>query len=56
MCGKAAVWILTEAEGPEASIPLESIDCVLSLLEVYGKVLDDEDNNQGVSLRRISIH
>ena len=39
------VWILTEAEGLEASMPLESIDCVLSLREVYDKVLDDVDNN-----------
>jgi Uma2 family endonuclease len=34
------VWILTEAEGLEASVELESIDCVLSLREVYDKVLD----------------
>ena len=39
------VWILTEAVGLEASVPLESIDCVLSLREVYDKVLDDTDNN-----------
>jgi Uma2 family endonuclease len=39
------VWILTEAVGLEASVPLESIDCVLSLREVYDKVLDDADNN-----------
>jgi Uma2 family endonuclease len=39
------VWILTEAVGLEASVPLESIDCVLSLREVYDKVLDDVDNN-----------
>jgi Uma2 family endonuclease len=41
------VWILTEAVGLEASVPLESIDCVLSLREVYDKVLDDADNIQG---------
>ena len=35
------VWILSEALGIEASVPLESIDCVLSLCEVYDKVLDD---------------
>jgi Uma2 family endonuclease len=39
------VWILSEAVGLEASVPLESIDCVLSLSEVYDKVLDDVDNN-----------
>ena len=39
------VWILTEAVGPEASMSLESIDCVLSLREVYDKVLDDAANN-----------
>jgi len=32
-------WILTEAVGLEADVPLESIDCVLSLREVYDKVL-----------------
>jgi Uma2 family endonuclease len=37
------VWILTEAVGLEVSVPLESIDCILSLreVEVYDKVLDD---------------
>ena len=39
------VWILSEAAGLEASVPLESIDCALSLREVYDKVLDDMDNN-----------
>ncbi len=39
------VWILTEAVGLEASVPLESIDCVLSLGEVYDKVMDDVANN-----------
>ena len=39
------VWILSEAVGLEASVPLESIDCILSLSEVYDKVLDDGDNN-----------
>jgi Uma2 family endonuclease len=39
------VWILTEALGLEASMPLESIDCVLSLHEVYDKVLDAVGNN-----------
>lgn len=34
------VWILTEAVGLDAAMPLESIDCVLSLREVYDKVLD----------------
>ena len=35
------VWILTEAVGFEASVQLESIGCVLSLSEVYDKVLED---------------
>ena len=39
------VWILTEAVALEASVPLESIDCVLSLREVYDKVLDEADNS-----------
>ena len=43
------VWILTEAVGLEASMPLESIGCVLSLREVYDKVLDDADNNNEVA-------
>ena len=38
------VWILSEALGLEASMSLESIDCLLSLREVYDKVLDDDDN------------
>ncbi len=39
------VWILSEAVGLDAAVSLESIDCVLSLSEVYDKVLDDSDNN-----------
>ena len=35
------VWILSEAVGLEAFVSLESIDCVLSLREVYDKVVDD---------------
>ncbi len=35
------VWVLSEAVGLEAVVPLDSIDCVLSLREVYDKVLDD---------------
>ncbi len=42
------VWILTEAAGLDASVPLESIDCVLSLREVYDKVLDDVNNQEAV--------
>ena len=38
------VWILSEAVGLEASMSLESIECLLSLREVYDKVLDDDDN------------
>jgi len=36
---------LSEAVGFKTSVPMESIDCVLSLREVYDKVLDDGDNN-----------
>ena len=39
------VWILTDATGLEASVPLESIECVLSLRDVYDKVLDDADKS-----------
>jgi Uma2 family endonuclease len=35
------VWILSEAVGLESSIALESIDCVLSLREVYDKLQDN---------------
>lgn len=35
------VWVLSEALGLDAEMPLDSIDCVLSLREVYDKVLDD---------------
>ncbi|MGZ5076701.1 MAG: Uma2 family endonuclease [Methylobacter sp.] len=38
---QGGVWVLTEAVGLEADIPLESIGCVLSLREVYDKVLSD---------------
>lgn len=34
-------WVLSEALGVEATMRLESIDCVLSLREVYDKVLGD---------------
>jgi len=37
------VWILSEATGIEASMSLDSIDCVLSLREVYDKVVDVVD-------------
>ncbi len=37
------VWILSEVTGIEAFISLKSIDCVLSLREVYDKVLDVVD-------------
>jgi Uma2 family endonuclease len=43
------VWILTEALGLEASMPLESIDCSLSLREVYDKVLEDVDSVEAVT-------
>ncbi len=35
------VWILSEVTGIEAFISLDSIDCMLSLREVYDKVVDD---------------
>ncbi len=41
------VWLLSEAVGLDASVPLESIDCVLYLREVYDKVLDDADELGG---------
>jgi Uma2 family endonuclease len=44
------VWILTEAAGLEASMALESIGCVLSLREVYDKVLDEADSNRETEL------
>jgi len=37
------VWILSEVTGIEATMSLDSIDCVLSLREVYDKVLDVVD-------------
>ncbi len=37
------VWILTEAVGVETTIAIESIDCLLSLREVYDKVLADAE-------------
>jgi len=39
------VWILSEAEGLDASVSLESIGCILSLREVYDKVLDATNSN-----------
>ncbi|MDD5579804.1 MAG: Uma2 family endonuclease [Methylobacter sp.] len=39
------VWILTEAVGLEASVPLESIDCILSLREIYDKVPDEAETS-----------
>ena len=40
------VWMMTEAVGLEAAMEIESIDCLLSLREVYDKVLDDEGLSQ----------
>lgn len=40
-----AAWVLTEAEGLEASMSLESVDCTLSLREVYDKVLPAADKS-----------
>lgn len=31
-------WLLSEHDGPEAEVPLDSVDCRLSLREVYDKV------------------
>jgi len=44
-------WLLTEAVGLEASMSLDSINCVLSLREVYDKVLDDTDYAPGDDLQ-----
>lgn len=41
------IWILTEAVGLDVSMSLESIDCVLSLREVYDKVLEASDEILG---------
>ncbi len=41
------VWVLSEALGLEASVLLESIDCQLSLLEVYDKVFDAAADQAG---------
>jgi len=38
------VWMLSEAIGLDAVVVLESIDCMLSLSEVYDKVLFDADS------------
>jgi len=38
------VWVLSEALGLNAVLTLESIECVLSLREVYDKVLVDGEN------------
>jgi Uma2 family endonuclease len=37
------VWILSEVTGIESSMSLDSIDCILSLREVYDKVMDFVD-------------
>ena len=42
------VWILTEALGLDATMPLESINCTLSLREVYDKVLEEGDTEARV--------
>ncbi len=39
------VWILSEVTGIEASMTLESIDCIVSLREIYDKVMNDIDDN-----------
>lgn len=38
-------WVLYDAHGLEASLHLESIDCVLELREVYDRVLPRADEN-----------
>ena len=40
------VWILSEALGLEASLALESIDCRLSLREVYDKVFQGNEHQE----------
>lgn len=41
------VWILSETLGLEASVALESIDCRLSLREVYDKVFEGNAGGEG---------
>lgn len=41
------VWLLSEAEGLDASVSLESIACRLSLREVYDKVFEDSESQAG---------
>lgn len=41
------VWILSESQGLDASVSLESIACQLSLREVYDKVFEDGENQAG---------
>ncbi|WGS86192.1 Uma2 family endonuclease [Methylomonas sp. UP202] len=41
------VWIMSESLGLDASVSLESIDCQLSLREVYDKVCEDGENQVG---------
>jgi len=41
------VWIMSEAQGLEAAVSLESIDCQLSMREVYDKVFEDSENQAG---------
>lgn len=40
------VWILSEALGLEANVALESIDCRLSLREVYDKVFQENEHQE----------
>ena len=42
---EAGQWLLTEATGPEATLPVEAVGAVLELAEVYDKVSFDEDND-----------
>lgn len=35
---RGETWILTEVEGLESSVAIESIGCTLALFEVYDKV------------------
>ncbi|MDD2722946.1 MAG: Uma2 family endonuclease [Methylovulum sp.] len=41
-------WVLTETTGLDAVVKLASIDCSLSLREVYDKVLDDMADGRSV--------
>lgn len=47
-------WLLTEAEGLEATMRIETIGCALALREVYDKALDETDVTQAIDPNRNS--